>query len=104
MSLTVISRFEARRGREDGLRTELEALIEPALDEPGCLGYDVYADPNRPEVMALVERWTSEEGRAAYLASPCARRAAEVMGTLLCRPPEVQYLPCPCARPSGPPG
>ncbi|MEU9499704.1 antibiotic biosynthesis monooxygenase [Streptomyces sp. NPDC048196] len=48
MSLTVIAECLAAPGQEDRLRTALEAMIEPSLEEPGCLAYQPYADPNRP--------------------------------------------------------
>ena len=48
MCLTVVAECLAARGQEDRLRTALEAMIEPSLDEPGCLAYRPYVDPNEP--------------------------------------------------------
>ena len=48
MSLIHLTECLAAPGQEDRLRTALEAMIEPSLDEPGCLAYCIYTDPNRP--------------------------------------------------------
>lgn len=59
MPLTVVAECLAAPGQEDRLRTALEAMIEPSLDEPGCLAYRPYADPNDGARMVIVEQWTS---------------------------------------------
>ncbi|MGV9381512.1 putative quinol monooxygenase [Nonomuraea sp. NPDC003707] len=48
----------AAPGQHDRLRTGLEAMIEPSLDEPGCLAYEPYIDPAR---MLIVQEWTGRQ-------------------------------------------
>ncbi|GAA0690899.1 hypothetical protein GCM10010193_51600 [Kitasatospora atroaurantiaca] len=88
MPLTVVARFEAGPGQEDRLRTELEAMIEPSVDEPGCLAYELYVDPNRPGRMAVVEEWTCRPAFERHAAGAYRRRVAD----LLAGPVTVQYL------------
>ncbi|MFG3114335.1 putative quinol monooxygenase [Streptomyces sp. NPDC048197] len=58
MSLIVVAECLAEPGQEDRLRTALEAMIEPSLEEPGCLAYRPYTDLNQPARMVIVEEWT----------------------------------------------
>ncbi|MFD0377380.1 putative quinol monooxygenase [Streptomyces sp. NPDC127112] len=92
MSLTVIAAFEAKPGREDDLRTALEAMIEPSVEEEGCLAYEPYADPNRPERMVLIEEWTGPEALEFHFTTPHFRHVAEALTDLLARPLSIRYL------------
>ena len=85
--LLVLTAYEARTGREDELRTALESLIEPSYDIPGCLTFEVYADPNRPQHMLTLERWTDEHALIAQRATPQARHVAGAMPRLVARQP-----------------
>lgn len=39
-------------------------------DEPGCLAYVFSADPLRPDVIAVYERWTDADSLAAHFEHP----------------------------------
>ncbi|MGW2402363.1 putative quinol monooxygenase [Kitasatospora sp. NPDC001664] len=85
MVLTVVVRYQARAGRQDLLRTELEALLEPAAEWPGCLAYELYVDPNRPERMAVFEEWSCLDGWEHHRRWSAGRTAG-----LLARPAAVR--------------
>ncbi|MFD8146667.1 putative quinol monooxygenase [Streptomyces sp. NPDC059708] len=92
MTLTVIAAFEAKPGREDDLRTALEAMIEPSVAEEGCLAYDPYVDPNRPERMVIVEEWAGPEALEFHFTTPHFRHVASLFDDLLTRPVSIRHL------------
>jgi quinol monooxygenase YgiN len=92
MSLTVVAECLASPGQEDRLRTALEAMIEPSLDEPGCLAYRPYADPNRPARMVVVEEWTSPAALDEHFATPHFRHVEQVFGEILAEPMTIRRL------------
>ncbi|GAA2262926.1 MULTISPECIES: putative quinol monooxygenase [Kitasatospora] len=84
--MILIAELTAAPGREDRLRTMLEGMIEPSLDEPGCLGYQLLVDPNRPERMVVLEEWRDEEALQEHFATPHFQHASEVMDEVLVEP------------------
>jgi quinol monooxygenase YgiN len=54
MPFTMTVNFEAKPGKEQQLQDALDAMIEPSLAEPGCLGYRPLVDPNRPGAMVKI--------------------------------------------------
>ncbi|MFJ8041749.1 putative quinol monooxygenase [Kitasatospora sp. NPDC096147] len=91
MLLTALVRYQARTGQQDRLRTELEALLEPAAEWPGCLAYELYVDPNRPERMAVFEEWSCLDGWRLH-----RHRAAGRTAALLARPVAVRLYYAGC--------
>ncbi|WP_395292312.1 putative quinol monooxygenase [Kitasatospora hibisci] len=98
MPLVVIAECRALPGHEDRLRTALESLIEPSLDEPGCLAYRLYADPNDPARMAVVEEWTDDRALDAHLSTGHVRHAGAVLDVTLAEPMALRRL---VAAPTG---
>ncbi|GLZ78508.1 hypothetical protein Afil01_33150 [Actinorhabdospora filicis] len=92
MSLTIIAGFTAKTGREDDLRTALEAMIEPSIDEPGCLAYQPYTDPNEPSRMVIIEEWTSQDALDLHFQTPHFKHVAEVLDRLLAEPFTIRHL------------
>ncbi|GHF35229.1 hypothetical protein GCM10010218_15540 [Streptomyces mashuensis] len=92
MTLTVVAECLAAPGQEDRLRTALEAMIEPSLDEPGCLAYRPYADPNDPARMAVVEEWTDEQALTDHFATAHFRHVKEVLEQVLAEPMTIRKL------------
>ncbi|YCK34125.1 putative quinol monooxygenase [Actinomadura sp. ATCC 39365] len=92
MSLIVLAQYVAAAGQEDRLRTALEAMIEPSLDEPGCLAYHPYGDPNHPASMVVIEEWAGAGARARHLTTPHHRHAAQVLALVLAEPMVVRTL------------
>jgi quinol monooxygenase YgiN len=92
MSLTVVAECLAAPGQEDRLRTALEAMIEPSLDEPGCLAYRPYVDPNEPARMVIVEQWTGRTALDAHFETPHFHHVRAVLDQILAEPMVVQRL------------
>ncbi|WP_327092344.1 antibiotic biosynthesis monooxygenase [Nonomuraea sp. NBC_01738] len=92
MSLTVIAAFEAKSGYEDRLRTALEGMIEPSLDEAGCLAYDPYTDPNNPRRMVIVEEWTGRDALDFHFTTPHFHHVRDVLDLVLAKPFTIRYL------------
>jgi quinol monooxygenase YgiN len=90
--LVLVAGFQARSGAEDRLRTALEGMIEPSLEEPGCLGYQPYVDPNRPGAMILLEEWVDEAALEAHFQTPHFARVAEVLEEVLAEPFKLRRL------------
>lgn len=95
MTLTVIAGFGAKPGMEDDLRTALEGMIEPSLEEAGCLAYEPYTDPNQPARMVLIEEWTDKEALDLHFTTPHFEHVAGVLGTLLVKPFTIRHLVAP---------
>ncbi|WP_405020001.1 antibiotic biosynthesis monooxygenase [Kitasatospora sp. NBC_00070] len=85
--LTVLVGYEAAPGRQDELRTELEAQLEPAAELPGCLAFELYIDPNCRDRMLTVEQWTSLAGWRRHRPTRLGQLAE-----LLARPATVRCL------------
>ncbi|WP_062988564.1 putative quinol monooxygenase [Nocardia anaemiae] len=92
MTLHVVAEFRATPGREDRLRTALEAMIEPSLAEPGCLNYHPYTDPNDPAHMVLVEEWTSLDALDEHFTTPHFFHVRDVLGRILAEPMIIKRL------------
>ena len=81
--LTVIAFMKAAPGKEDELRSELEALIEPTSQEDGFVNYDLHESVDAPGTFFFYENWESGAQLDAHLATPHLVRFAEIMGGLL---------------------
>ena len=71
--LTVIAYMKAAPGKEDELRRELEALIEPTSQEDGFVNYDLHQHVEDPGAFFLYENWESDADLDAHLAAPLRR-------------------------------
>ncbi|GAB2554396.1 putative quinol monooxygenase [Nocardia heshunensis] len=92
MTHFVIVEYRAVPGQEDRLRTALEALIEPALDDPRCLAFGVYVDPNDLSRMMTFQRWDSRQAYDAHATTAPMRHAQTVLDRILIRPPTIRPL------------
>ncbi|MEV0534989.1 putative quinol monooxygenase [Kitasatospora sp. NPDC050463] len=92
MSLTVVAQCLAAPGQEDRLRTALEAMIEPSLEEPGCLAYQPYSDPNNRARMVVVEEWTGRQALAEHFATAHFRHVEQVLELVLAEPMTIRML------------
>ncbi len=92
MTLFVVAEIRAVRGQEDRLRTALEAMIEPSLDEPGCLAYRPYTDPNDASRMVVVEEWTGPDALAEHFATPHFKHVELVFDGILAEPMTIRRL------------
>jgi quinol monooxygenase YgiN len=92
MSVIVIAECLALPGQDDRLRTAWEAMIEPSLEEPGCLAYQPYADLNHLARMVIVEEWADPQALAAHVTTPHLRHVQQVMDLILAEPMIIRKL------------
>lgn len=81
--LTVVAYMKAAPGKEEELRRELEALIQPTSEEDGCVNYDLHQGVEDPGLFIFYENWESPEHLDAHLQSPHLRRITAMMDDLL---------------------
>jgi quinol monooxygenase YgiN len=81
--LTVIAHMRAKPGKEDELRRELEALVEPTTQEDGFVNYDLHVAVSDDGSFYLYENWESEEKLDAHLETPHLERFAGLLDDLL---------------------
>ena len=81
--LTVIASMRANPGKEQELRSALEALVEPTSREDGFVNYDLHQAVHDPAVFYLYENWESEDSLDAHLAAPHLTAFADRLDELL---------------------
>ena len=81
--LTVIAFMRAAPGKEDELRKELEALVDPTSQEEGYVTYDLHESVEQPGAFFFYENWDSAAHLDAHLATPHLTRFAGIMDGLL---------------------
>ena len=59
--LTIAARIEANKDSIDLVKTELLNLIEPTIQEAGCIQYDLHQDNENPAVFLFYENWETRE-------------------------------------------
>jgi len=58
--LTIIARIEAKKEKLELVKREITKLIEPTLNEEGCMQYDLHQDNETPEVFIFFENWATK--------------------------------------------
>lgn len=53
--LTIVARIEANPDKIELVKAELLKLIEPTLQEAGCIRYDLHQDNENPAVFIFYE-------------------------------------------------
>ena len=81
--LTVIAHMRAAPGKEDELRRELTALVDPTSQEQGFVNYDLHESLEHPGTFYLYENWESAEDLDTHLSAPHLTRFAELLDDLL---------------------
>ncbi len=88
-NLIVIAEMVAKAGKEDELKKQLLALVEPTRKEEGCVQYDLHLSTNEPGRFVFYENWASREMLERHLQSPHLRAFLGRTGELLAEPPRI---------------
>jgi quinol monooxygenase YgiN len=59
--LTIVARIEANADKIELVKAELLRLVDPTLEEEGCIQYDLHQDNENPGVFVFYENWESRE-------------------------------------------
>lgn len=69
-NLIIVARIEANPDQIELVKTELLKLIEPTLQEAGCLQYDLQQDNENPAAFLFYENWESRELWQEHMNNP----------------------------------
>ena len=69
MTISVIANFKAKSDQKETLEALLKSVIEPTLQEEGCLKYELYISENDSSRYFFLEEWRSREDLDIHLAS-----------------------------------
>ncbi|MBR1187985.1 antibiotic biosynthesis monooxygenase [Bradyrhizobium sp. AUGA SZCCT0240] len=61
--LFMVVALHAKAGKEDELRRDLIAVVEPSRSEEGNLRYELFVDQSDPRRFVFVEHWASPEAQ-----------------------------------------
>jgi quinol monooxygenase YgiN len=61
--LFMIVALHAKKGKEDELKRDLIAVVEPSRKEEGSLRYELFADQDDAGRFVFVEHWASAESQ-----------------------------------------
>ncbi len=59
--LTIVAIIESTDEGRDLVKSELIKLIEPTLQEEGCIQYDLHQDNENPNIFLFYENWVNRE-------------------------------------------
>lgn len=90
--LTVVARLIVKPERHKELLDALDHLIQETRQEPGCVHYDLYRNPDDPTVFVFHETWATREHWEAHNAAPHLEAFAARAPDLLAGPAQVDPL------------
>ncbi|WGR73184.1 MULTISPECIES: putative quinol monooxygenase [unclassified Bradyrhizobium] len=64
--LYLVVGLQAKKGKEDQLKQDLIAVVEPSRRDFGNLRYELYVDDADPGQFVFVEHWVSAEAQEAH--------------------------------------
>lgn len=64
--LFIVVGIHAKPGKEEELRRDLIAVVEPSRKEEGNLRYDLFVDQSDPGRFVFVEHWASPEAQQKH--------------------------------------
>jgi quinol monooxygenase YgiN len=68
--IIINAQIQAAAGREEELQNQLQALLAPSRQEPGCLAYALHIDPENPGKFLFYEKFASQAAIDLHLATP----------------------------------
>ena len=86
----VVARFAAKQGKEQALKTILNALIAPTRRELGCYQCDLLENPSDPRDLCFVEKWENDKSAEQHGESPHMKHALTQAEPLVEAPPDIR--------------
>lgn len=101
MTVYVIARVQAKAAHRAEVEAELRRMVAATRAEPGCLRYDLFADPDGGAGFSLFEAYTDAAALEAHRDSAHYQAYRGRTGDWLAAPTQVQVLSgldvAPCA-------
>jgi len=89
-TLRVVARVTAQAGKDGEVKAILLALVGPARQDPGCIGYELLQSLDDPCDFTFVEEWASDADMQAHLATPHVQSALSQALSLLAAEPDIR--------------
>ena len=77
MTLPVVAIFVAKPGFEQKLEQLFRGVVEPTLQEEGCISYQINRDLDNPRRFVFTEEWRSRADLDRHLATPHLKSLSE---------------------------
>lgn len=90
--LTLVAELIAQPGKEEMVRRELLALIEPTRAEAGCVDYFLHESLESPGHFLFYENWISEAALAEHAQTPHLQRLGSLVPEMLTGAPRLFKL------------
>ncbi|MFN3324950.1 MAG: putative quinol monooxygenase [Bryobacteraceae bacterium] len=87
--LTVVADLVAKPGKEEDLKRQLLALVDPTRREEGCVQYDLHQSTDEPARFVFYENWTSRGALDRHLQSAHITAFRQLATELLAEPPRI---------------
>lgn len=87
--ITVVAHLKAKPGKEEDLKKELLALIEPSRNDQGCVNYDLHQSTNDPAHFIFHENWNTMSDLELHLQQPHLQDFVAKADDLLSEPLQV---------------
>ena len=91
MSILVLLELEAKEGAADEMIAVLARTLGDTRARKGCESVTVHRDEANPNLVLLVERWTTRADDTAYREWRAGEGAVPEMGPLVGGPPSIRY-------------
>ena len=85
----VFAILTALPGKEQILRDELLAMIEPTKKEPGCISYMIHQDQKNPGAFYFFEIYKDQAATDFHMASPYLAALVEKVSPILTTAPVI---------------
>jgi quinol monooxygenase YgiN len=90
MTVHVVARIVAQRGKEKDLESVLRELVAPTRKEKGCVSYRLLVNPKDAADFTLVEEWASDAAIDQHVGTPHLQAALAKAGPLLGAAPDIR--------------
>lgn len=90
--IIVLGSVVVQQGSMDDALEQSQAHVARSRAEPGCIAHDVYSDPENPQRLVFVERWSDQAALAEHFKVPASRQFVMALGALVAEPPSMSIF------------
>ena len=89
--LILTARFQARQNKQQQVKGELMALVEPSRTDPACITFELHEAADDEAQFLLYEVWSSREAFELHIKQPFMQSYSERIDKLLAEPRDVTF-------------